>query len=72
LLFLCYCWRGIFKYIIGVEGLDMNKWPTAGHFTHWLTLAAPPKITGGKVIGYQKRFTNNPARQAYRKGAQTM
>lgn len=58
--------------IIGVVGLDMSKWPTAGHFASWLNLAARPKITGGKVIGHQKRFTNNPATQAFRMGAQTM
>jgi transposase len=58
--------------IIAVVGLDMSKWPTAGHFASWLNLAARPKITGGKVIGHQKRFTNNPATQAFRMGAQTM
>lgn len=58
--------------IISVVGLDMKKWPTADHFTSWLNLAARPKISGGKVIGSQKRFTNNPATQAFRQAAQTM
>lgn len=58
--------------IISVTGLDMNKWPTAGHFTSWLNLSPRPKITGGKVIGYSKRFTNNKATQALRMAAQTM
>lgn len=58
--------------IMGVVGLDMGKWPTSGHFASWLNLAARPKITGGKVIGHQKKFTNNPATQAFRMGAQTM
>jgi transposase len=58
--------------VIAVVGLNLDKWPTAGHFVSWLNLAARPKITGGKVIGHQKRFTNNPATQAFRMGAQTM
>lgn len=58
--------------IISVTGLDMNKWPTAEHFSSWLNLSPRPKITGGKVIGYSKRFTNNKATQAFRIAAQTM
>lgn len=58
--------------IIAVVGLNMHKWPTAEHFVSWLNLAARPRITGGKVIGHQKRFTNNPATQAFRMAAQTM
>ena len=50
----------------------MAKWPTAEHFSSWLNLAARPKISGGKVLGHQKRFTNNPATQAFRMAAQTM
>lgn len=58
--------------IIAVVGLNMHKWATADHFTSWLNLAARPKISGGKIIGYQKRFTNNAATQAFRMAAQTM
>lgn len=58
--------------IISVTGLNMKKWPTAGHFTSWLNLAARPRISGGKVIGYQKRITHNTATQAFRMAAQTM
>lgn len=58
--------------IISITGLDMSKWPTADHFASWLNLAARPKISGGKVLGHQKRFTNNPATQAFRMAAQTM
>lgn len=58
--------------IISVTGMDMNKWPTASHFTSWLNLSPRPKISGGKVIGYQKRFTNNQATQCFRMAAQTM
>lgn len=58
--------------IISITGLDMNKWPTNDHFASWLNLSARPKITGGKVIGYSKRFTKNKATQAFRMAAQTM
>lgn len=58
--------------IIAVTGLNMEKWPTAEHFSSWLNLAARPKISGGKVLGHQRRFSNNPATQAFRMAAQTM
>lgn len=58
--------------IIAVTGLDMGKWPTADHFTSWLNLSPRPKKSGGKLLGHQKRFTNNKATQAFRIAAQTM
>jgi hypothetical protein len=58
--------------IMAVVGLNMHKWPTAEHFVSWLNLAARPRKSGGKVLGHQKRFTNNPATQAFRLAAQTM
>lgn len=58
--------------IISVTGLHMGKWPTAEHFSSWLNLAARPKKSGGKVLGHQRRFTNNPATQAFRMAAQSM
>jgi transposase len=58
--------------IIAVTGTDMSKWKTAEHFTSWLNLSPRPKITGGKLIGYSKRFTNNNATQALRMAAQTL
>jgi transposase len=58
--------------IIAVVGLNMHKWATAEYFVSWLNLAARPKKSGGKTLGHQKRFTNNPATQAFRMAAQTM
>ena len=58
--------------IISVTGLDMAKWKTANHFTSWLNLSPRPKISGGKIIGYDKRISNNKATQAFRMAAQTM
>ncbi len=58
--------------IISVTGLDMNKWPSAEHFASWLNLSPGPKRSGGKIIGHEKRFTNNKATQAFRMAAQSM
>jgi len=58
--------------IICVTGIDMSKWKTAEHFTSWLNLSPRPKITGGKIFGYSRRFTNNNATQAFRTAAQSL
>ena len=58
--------------IISVTGINMDKWKTAEHFTSWLNLSPRPKITGGKVIGYSKRFTKNNASLALRLAAQSL
>lgn len=58
--------------IIAITGTNMEKWPTAAHFASWLNLAARPRISGGKVLGHEKRISNNPASQAFRMAAQCM
>jgi transposase len=58
--------------ILAVTGTNMNKWPTAEHFASWLNLSPRPKISGGKIIGYEKRVSNNPATQAFRLAAQCL
>lgn len=58
--------------VISVTGLNVSKWPTSDHFASWLNLSPRQKISGGKLIGYQKRFTNNQATQSFRMAAQTM
>ena len=40
-------------------GTDMSKWPTAKHFTSWLTLCPGSKISGGKVLSAQTRKSTN-------------
>ena len=52
--------------------MDMHKWPTADHFASWLNLSPSPKVSGGKLLGHQKKFTNNRATQMFRMAAQTM
>lgn len=58
--------------ILAVTGTNMKKWPTAGHFISWLNLSPRPKISGGKIIGYEKRVTHNPATQAFRLAANSL
>jgi transposase len=45
--------------LIAECGTDMGKWPTAKHFTSWLTLAPGCKISGGKVLSAHTRKTTN-------------
>lgn len=40
-------------------GTDLDRWPTAKHFTSWLTLAPGSKISGGKVLSAHTRKTTN-------------
>jgi len=39
----------------------MQKWPTAKHFTSWLTLAPGNKISGGRVLSSKTRRSSNRA-----------
>lgn len=58
--------------IVSVTGADLSKWKTADHFTSWLNLSPRHKKSGGKLLGHEKRITNNRATQAFRLAAQTM
>lgn len=40
-------------------GTDLGKWPTAKHFTSWLTLCPGSKVSGGKVLSSHTRKSNN-------------
>jgi transposase len=53
-------------------GSDMSRWETEGHFVSWLNLAPRNKISGGKVIGRDKRKVINRAGQALRTAATTL
>ena len=39
----------------------MTKWPTAKHFTSWLSLAPGSKISGGRVLSSRTRRSSNRA-----------
>ena len=47
--------------LVGECGDDMRKWPTAKHFTSWLTLAPGNKISGGRVLSTKTRRSANRA-----------
>ncbi len=47
--------------ILAECGTDMTRWPTAKHFTSWLTLAPGSKISGGKVLSARTRPSANRA-----------
>lgn len=40
-------------------GTDLSRWPTAKHFTSWLSLAPGCKISGGKVLSARTKRTAN-------------
>ena len=40
--------------ILSEIGTDVGHWPTAGHFTSWLTLAPSNRISGGKRLSQRK------------------
>jgi transposase len=42
-------------------GDDMTKWPTAKHFTSWLSLAPGNKISGGRLLSSKTRRSANRA-----------
>jgi transposase len=55
--------------IIAECGTDMRRWPTAKHFTSWLTLAPGCKISGGKVLSAKTRRSANRAAHLFRMAA---
>lgn len=55
--------------ILCETGFDMNKWPTAKHFTAWLNLAPNNKISGGKVLSSKIPRKKNRAGQVFKMAA---
>jgi transposase len=47
--------------LIAECGDDMTKWPTAKHFTSWLTLAPGNKVSGGRLLSSKTRRSSNRA-----------
>ena len=58
--------------VIAECGYDMSRWDTEGHFVSWLNLAPSNKVSGGKVIGRDKRKVVNRAGQALRNAASAL
>jgi transposase len=55
--------------LLSETGFDMNKWPTAKHFTSWLNLAPNNKISGGKVLSRKIPKKKNHAGQIFKMAA---
>jgi transposase len=58
--------------LIGECGTDLSRWPSAKHFTAWLTLSPGCKISGGKVLSAHTRKTTNPITAHLRLAAVTV
>jgi transposase len=53
-------------------GTDLSRWPSAKHFTSWLSLAPGCKISGGKVLSAHTRKTGNRLTSILRMAAVTV
>jgi transposase len=58
--------------LIGECGTDLSRWPTAKHFTSWLTLSPGCKISGGRVLSSHTRKTSSRITVALRLAAVTV
>lgn len=55
--------------ILSETGVNMNKWPTAKHFTSWLNLAPNNRISGGKLLSSKIPKKKNRAGQVFKMAA---
>jgi transposase len=53
-------------------GDDLSAWPSAKHFTSWLSLAPSNKISGGKILSSRTRRSGNRAAALLRLAAVTV
>lgn len=58
--------------ILAEAGADMSRFPDESHFVSWLGLRPNDKISGGKVVGREKRKPFNRAGMALRLAAGTL
>jgi len=58
--------------LIAEVGYDMSRFATEAHFVSYLDLSPRNKISGGKVVGREKRKTKNRAGLALRLAAGTL
>ncbi len=58
--------------VISEIGLDMSRWPSAKHFSSWLSLAPGSKISGGKRLSGKTKPSANRAAAALRLAAQAL
>jgi transposase len=53
-------------------GTDMTRWPTAKHFTSWLTLAPQNRVSGGRLLSSRTEPSANRAAAIFRMAAMTL
>ena len=58
--------------VVSEIGTDMRRWPTAQHFTSWLTLAPRNKVSGGRLLSAQTQPSANRAAVAFRLAAASL
>ena len=58
--------------LVAEIGTDMRRWPSAQHFTSWLTLAPKNKVSGGKLLSSQTQPSANRAASAFRLAAASL
>jgi transposase len=58
--------------LIAEIGTDMTRWPTAKHFTSWLTLAPSNKVSGGRLLSSRTEPSANRAAAILRMAAMTL
>ncbi len=58
--------------LISECGTDLSAWPSAKHFTSWLSLAPGNKISGGKILSSRTRPSGNRAAALLRLAATTV
>jgi transposase len=58
--------------VVAEIGTDMRRWPSAQHFTSWLTLAPKNKVSGGRLLSSQTQPSANRAAMAFRLAAASL
>jgi transposase len=58
--------------LVAEIGTDMSRWPSAGHFTSWLTLAPNNKISGGRLLSSRTQPSANRAAAILRRCAMSL
>ena len=58
--------------LIAEIGTDMRRWPSAQHFTSWLTLAPKNKVSGGQLLSSQTQPSANRAATVFRLAAASL
>jgi transposase len=58
--------------LVSEIGTDMRRWPTAQHFTSWLTLAPKNKVSGGRLLSSRTQPSANRAAAILRLAATSL